>query len=576
MKTTYLFHVCLKSAVSAVLLLLVFYVPALAETQSKNLVVTADDIVRMKAVKLADVLNRLPGLKAGETSVAIHGNYKVKVFLDGRPINDPTSSHGGVRWDMIPLETVERIEILKGKGGLEYGDDTGGGVILVTTRKIDRFSGNIRTYGGSHDTFSTSVNGQFSRGRAGIGISGALFSTNGYKINNDKDQKRAGVKFEFAPDRESGIALAADHLEEEKGLSGTMDYPTPFSRQISSMDSVSLSGRSGTLKANTWYNESERHHTDVSRGLDNILQVRQAGVDLGHHFSFRNVGRISGGISAAWGEAAGTTLTRQEELSGSLFLACSRQIIPLPLTLTAGARANMYSVFENSLLPDLKVSWQNDRFQIAAGYNLSTNAPSFHQRYNRTSSTRPNPDLGMETSENYTLTLSSELRPDLSVGATFFYNRITDRITYVRTAGIGQYQNIGQASYRGVDLSLNWKAHPKTVVTASYTYLKALDDDTGLRLTAKPEHKARAEIVWTPLEHLSVITGIELTSQVYSSKDNTETIPGYVLYNLRAEYGFEKMGIFSEIKNLTDTDYYYVDSTSAPPLTWIAGINWSF
>jgi iron complex outermembrane receptor protein len=111
----------------------------------------------MKALKIADVLNNVPGVKAGDASVGIHGSYKVKVFVDGRPINDPTSSHGGVNWDLVSPDDVERIEILRGKGGLTYGQDASGGVILITTRQVRHLTGNIKAYGGNHNTQNVST-----------------------------------------------------------------------------------------------------------------------------------------------------------------------------------------------------------------------------------------------------------------------------------------------------------------------------------------------------------------------------------------------------------------------------------
>ncbi len=68
----------------------------------------------------------MPGVKAGSTSVTIRGSSKVRVLLDGRPINDPTSSHGGIKFDMVFLENVERVEIHRGKGGVKYGNDASG------------------------------------------------------------------------------------------------------------------------------------------------------------------------------------------------------------------------------------------------------------------------------------------------------------------------------------------------------------------------------------------------------------------------------------------------------------------
>ncbi|RLB87667.1 MAG: TonB-dependent receptor, partial [Deltaproteobacteria bacterium] len=67
--------------------------PVFALEHTDSIVITANEIKKMNVRKISDVLNQVPGLKAGDTSVSIRGSYKVKVMLDGRPINDPTSSH---------------------------------------------------------------------------------------------------------------------------------------------------------------------------------------------------------------------------------------------------------------------------------------------------------------------------------------------------------------------------------------------------------------------------------------------------------------------------------------------------
>ncbi len=56
-------------------------------------------------------------------------------ILNGRSINDPTSSHGFVKFDLVSLENMERIEICRGKGAMKYGDGASGGFIFLITRE---------------------------------------------------------------------------------------------------------------------------------------------------------------------------------------------------------------------------------------------------------------------------------------------------------------------------------------------------------------------------------------------------------------------------------------------------------
>ena len=98
------------------------------QEEDGTIILNAEEIRQLKANKMADLLNHVPGVSAGDSSVSIHGSSKVRVLVDGRPINDPTSSYGAINWSMVDPDRVERIEILRGKGGVRYGQDAGGGV----------------------------------------------------------------------------------------------------------------------------------------------------------------------------------------------------------------------------------------------------------------------------------------------------------------------------------------------------------------------------------------------------------------------------------------------------------------
>lgn len=559
----------------------------LAQEDDDRIVITAEEIAGMKAVRMADVLNQVPGLKVGDTSVAIHGSYKVKVLVDGRPINDPTSSHGGVKWDMVSLENVEKIEILRGKGGLEYGDDAGGGVILITTKKIRQFSGNAKVYGGNHQTRSYSANCRIIRdfldkdasgkGSFGGALSAAYDTTDGYKVNNDKEKWRAGAKIEYSPHDKAGFALSADHLEEEKGYSGTPDYPTPYSRAESRMSSYSLLAQVKSINAKTYFNDGWKHNTDTSKDLDKTLRVKHAGQHISTAFSTGQWGKLRCGAAFKWGQAGGTTIQDQEETALSVFGAQSIRVNNLPVTITAGLRGNFYSDFDDNINPEIKAGWQKKRWNLTLSYSRSSNTPSFHQRYNETSSMRPNPDLGMETADNYSLSVFTQIGPTLSGSVTLFYNELSDRITYVRSDdGTGRYENVGEVTYKGGDLSIKWKATDNLTFKTAYTYLEARDENTDLWLTAKARHKANAELFFTPTEKLSLVAGVDYCSEVYTRSDNSKSVPEYTIARLRGEYGFKRINIFGEIQNLTDKTYYYADGMLAPPRTWLAGMNWTF
>jgi iron complex outermembrane receptor protein len=545
--------------------------------EGDNIVITAKEIREMQVLKLSDVLNDVPGLKAGDSSVSIHGSYKVKVFVDGRPINDPTSSYSAVNWDLISPEDVKRIEILRGKGGLTYGQDAGGGVILITTKDKQQISGNIKAYAGNYDTQDLSASVRTVIGEMSMALSGGFEATDGYKVNNDQEGYQGSLDLNYKLGEDKALGFSIDYLDDERGLSGYPDYPTPHSRKETHNTAYALQADLFGINSKTYYNYGYRHNTDKSRDLDKTLRIGKFGQEITTNLETLDRGKLSCGLGFTWDQASGSSFADQEEHSESIFASQSIHWLKYNLTLTAGLRVNYHSNFENTINPEAQISYKQDRWSLSASYSRSDNTPSFYQRYNETSSTQPNPGLVLEKAENLSLNLFFTLTDSLSVNLSGFYNILSDRITYVtNNKGQGQYQNFGQVLYTGGDLALSWKINPILKLKTNYTYLRVKDQDTGLWLPCKARHQADIDLYCQPLAPLSFVISQEYTSSVYRNKSNTKKIPEYLLTDLRAEYAFEHFSLFSEIENVLDKKYYYADGLLAPPLTWIMGINYQF
>ncbi|WP_448382145.1 TonB-dependent receptor plug domain-containing protein [Desulfosoma sp.] len=574
---------CLLSSVLLVFMMQPMVVAAgesepIVNDHGDSIVLTAEEIRAMQALKMPDVLNHVPGVKAGESSVSIHGSHKVKVFVDGRSINDPTSSHGGVNWDLVVPEDVERIEILRGKGGLAYGQDASGGVILITTRKKRLVSGNVKTYTGNFGTIDINVAANTAFDHIVGSLSAGYNKTDGYTINNDKERWQAGVKLDYAPDGDQRrLGFSADLLEDERGLSGLPDYPTPFSRKESRNASMAMRAQVSRWTSQSTYNEGSTHNTDWSKGLDKTLRVSKVGQDLSTVFKTSRRGDLSCGAAFSWDRASGNSFDEQGEYAASLFAAQTFAWPELSTTLTAGLRGNYHSVFDNTLNPEIKVVYKKPAWRLTGSYSRTQNIPSFYQRYNETSSTRPNPNLAMEQANNFSLAFFATPHKAFSFSLTGFYNLLSDRITYVTgERGIGQYQNFGKVTYVGGDVALDLKFSEGFKIKGTYTYLEAKDQDTGLWIPGKAQHTTNVTLLWQPWVPLSLVTVGSYSSDVYRDKANTKTVPDYVIADFRAEYVFKRWSLFTEIRNIFDKTYYYADGLLAPPLTWVVGLNWRF
>lgn len=123
-------------------------------------VITREEIEKRHYTDMTDAIKRIPGVtfvnpgyRGGEygyssynNSMAINGDSRVVVLVDGRRIDNSTSeqfgaSNAGGTKTMVDLnqvtniDNVEKIEVIKGPGASAYGADATGGVINIITRK---------------------------------------------------------------------------------------------------------------------------------------------------------------------------------------------------------------------------------------------------------------------------------------------------------------------------------------------------------------------------------------------------------------------------------------------------------
>jgi outer membrane receptor for Fe3+-dicitrate len=117
----------------------------LSQTASAVFVITQEDIAESGATNIPDLLRMVPGMdvaqiNANTWAISARGfNARfanmLQVLVDGRSVY--TDSFGGVFWDQldIPLEDIERIEVIRGPGGSVWGGNSVNGIINIITKK---------------------------------------------------------------------------------------------------------------------------------------------------------------------------------------------------------------------------------------------------------------------------------------------------------------------------------------------------------------------------------------------------------------------------------------------------------
>jgi outer membrane receptor for ferrienterochelin and colicins len=115
---------------------------SLADVPASVSIVSDSDIARRAVTTVDEALDRAPGVQLLNGQINIRGSTgyvqglgsRVLLLVDGVPINE--GDRGGIDWDMIPVDNVARVEIVKGAGSSLYGSAALGGVVNLITRDI--------------------------------------------------------------------------------------------------------------------------------------------------------------------------------------------------------------------------------------------------------------------------------------------------------------------------------------------------------------------------------------------------------------------------------------------------------
>lgn len=212
---------------------------SLSNVPAAAFIITAEDIRRSGALALPDVLRMVPGIQvaqidSGRYAVSARGfngrfANKLQVLIDGRSIYQPFFSGTVWEYDPIPLEDIERIEVIRGAGTAMWGVNAVNGIINIISR-------HSRTQSGSLVSGTIGSHGQKQ-----------LYARAGDSIDADTTWKLSAQGRHAEPSRQ----LSNDHYSEDDLSNGVIDFR--LDRSLSGGSDLSLWANVGSSSLGDLY-----------------------------------------------------------------------------------------------------------------------------------------------------------------------------------------------------------------------------------------------------------------------------------------------------------------------------------
>ena len=493
------------------------------EVPAPAYVITKEEIEMSGARSTQEVLDRVPGVNglrnssasALDKSVIVRGlTTEVLLLVDGIPFR--TSSYGtgvsmGSPFDLrtVPLESIERIEVVKGASSAVYGSNAAGGVINIITKKgMEKSGGSLLLEGGNHGWFRGSVRGT-------AVLSDDVKVTVGYtktqetsEINirkrpdgtYDKATDYRGNDFVFGIEKGSwAFSGAWGDFDSDWENSYNYDLSTVYKNtQENKYRRFAITYADDVNSGKIYYNENEKDYSfysdplyissydykDSSMGIMFNRKQEIFGMTGVWGFEWRREQSEYKGLSdSAWGETKDTPYDLKRD-GFSPYLEVSVPIGEAGLDI--GLRYEHWSVdggeTVSELIPRLSLNWESPSGKIwylTAGRFFAM--PSFYQIFmpDRNYGT-PNPDLKPEKGWTYDIGVKDEkaLNP-WSLG--IFYMDMEDKINYEYDPATwaGQYVNLDQYRAWGIEAEMKFNFHENWSYTQGISWTDADEKSEG-------------------------------------------------------------------------------------------------
>lgn len=552
-------------------------------------VMTQDDIAATGARMLDEALDHLlsadvarAGTLGSPSTLRLRGvpsSAQTQVVVDDRPAGGTSVQSTDV--SQIPVDMIERIEVVRGAAAMLYGANTIGGVVHVITK---RHAGEQARSSIAIDarSFKTQIY------RADLGVAGGGFDgyvnagryfTDGFQENaraeNTNVFGRGGYSFA------NGARVSADvsHVNHDAGdprgtlvpldqWDGKKERPAADPTRRLEQDTNAARFKAETPLGGaasvqtTFYGSDQDLRAFPAAGAPASSDQNNLIVGNDTRVAFRGGLLLGGSYQREEQETAGAGAAHVTDWGAYL-----QQSVTLGAwDLIPAVRLDQHGSFGHIVNPRFTAVFRaGEDWTLSANAARSFRAPSFAELFFRSPAFNGNPDLRPETAWTYDLGAARRVSDTRVVRLTGFHTRIRERIA----ATAASYVNAPRAEVSGAELESAARFGPLTE-TLNYAYHRALGSSlassgfVALRLT--PRHLANYRLDWRLPRDFTLSNSVQYVHSQHEFDDlGGIKLPSYTLWNVRLSKRILGAELYAAVDNLTDKRY--AEAFGAHPVT---------
>ncbi len=609
------------------------------DVPNKVTVVGSKDIESQLSKNVDDLLqdvcgidvSRRTGFTSSTSTVTLRGfggqaRGRTLVLIDGLPFNE---IYGGeVYWNAIPIEDIERIEVVPGAISGLYGPGAMGGVVNIITKKPLKRKIELNSEYGDFATRKFNLNYQDKWKKFRYSLSGEYFKTNGYvaalpdarrdyDIRRSKENKNFNLKLFHDFNEDSEFNVGYRHYDEDVNGGRRYYYGSK------DLDNLNMGFKREChnfgLQGNAYFNWDDSSWTYDRSPYTYIYYVNTNpkndwGLNLQADYKVNESNRLLFGTDYRWGKinskdeykyTAGGRIAGEEVIARGrqqlvgLYLQDEIRFFNEKLIFNLGGRFDWWKSFDGYLFDDnltpIETNYDtisdkdfspkiglvyhlDETTTLRSSFGKGFRAPTLYDLYRTwkygTTTYQSNPNLGSEYTYSYEVGLDKTFWEKFLSRLTFYYSDARDFIYSVDVGGnTKEKQNVGKVEIYGLELETKYDIFKVLSIFANYTFnrseIREFQNDRTLEgklLTYTPKDKVSFGFVFNNPKLLKVDLRARYTGHVFHDDRNTQKLKSHLIWDfaLAKEIG-EHLEISLKIENMFDKTYQEYKDYLAPP-----------
>lgn len=556
-------------------------------------VISAADIKNSAATNVADLLQQVAGVDirrrgtaGSQADLYIRGGGfdQTLLLIDGIKMDDAQTGHHTLN-AALPIEVIERIEIIKGPAARVFGQNAFTGAINIVTKKKLQSVASVNVEGGSFGQLNGSLTvGKEFENTSIIAHVGALTS-DGYRENSDYNNFNYFLKGVFNKNNQP-IEVLATFFDKKFGA---QNFYTPESFGFNEYEETqnSLLGVSTTFKTEKfkitprvyWRRGQDIFllKRDDPSFFRNLHITNKVGVETNASYT-SNLGVTGFGIDVSRVSISSNNLGKRDRIMANLFLEHRFKLADNKIDITPGVAVTYFSDFKFHAFPGLDIGFKlSDNLKAYGNLGITYRIPTYTDLYYNDRSTIGNPNLKPE--EAFAQEIGLKYSSDKFTSSIAIFNRdATNLIDFIRentTDSKFTATNIAEVNTKGFEFEgaynfslLNYKQ----TLTFGYTYLNddILDQNKDLSRYSLNTLKHQFTTCFSSKLFKNVRQNI-----IYKYAERTIGT-SYNVVDASIIVDFNKFNFSITANNIFDADYIESGFVPMPPSNVLFGLRYNF